>query len=119
MQVVVKTPRIRIDGEVNEELLAYLREHYDDVEVVENEEEELVEVTSTDWYRGIKEQIIPGDNMRLYREMHGLSQEELGRKLGRFSRQNISNMEHGHRQISKGLAKKLAELFDVSVEKFV
>ena len=119
MQVVVKRPHIRIDGEVTEELLAYLREHYDDVEVVENEDEELVEVTSTAWYRGIREQITPGDNMRLYREMHGLSQEELGRKLGRFSRQNISNMEHGHRQISRNIAKRLAELFDVSVQKFL
>ncbi len=38
---------------------------------------------------------------------------------GWLSRQNISNMEHGHRQISEGLAKKLAELFDVSVGKFL
>jgi transcriptional regulator with XRE-family HTH domain len=81
--------------------------------------DELVEVTSTDWYRGIKEQIAPGDNMRLYREMLGFSREELGRKLGRFGRQNISNMERGHRQISRNVAKKLAELFDVSVEKFL
>jgi transcriptional regulator with XRE-family HTH domain len=81
--------------------------------------DELVEVTSTDWYRGIKEQITPGDNMRFYREMHGFSQEELGGKLGRFGRQNISNMERGHRQISRNVAKNLAELFDVSVEKFL
>jgi transcriptional regulator with XRE-family HTH domain len=57
--------------------------------------------------------------MKLYREMHGLSQAELGRKLGRFSRQNISNMENGHRSISKATAKRLAQVFDVSVEKFL
>lgn len=30
-----------------------------------------------------------------------------------------SNMENGHRAISKAVAKKLSELFDVSVEKFI
>ncbi|MFW6288163.1 MAG: hypothetical protein ACOC2Q_00100 [Spirochaetota bacterium] len=28
-------------------------------------------------------------------------------------------MENGHRPISKAVAKRLAELFDVSVEKFI
>jgi transcriptional regulator with XRE-family HTH domain len=57
--------------------------------------------------------------MRIYRKLHGLSQEKLGKKIGSFTRQNISNMERGHRSISKAVAKKLAELFDVSLEKFL
>lgn len=82
-------------------------------------EAEVIEVTKSDWYRNIREQITPGDNMRFYREMHKLSQEKLGKKLGSFSRQNISNMERGHRSISKATAIKLAEFFDVSVDKFL
>jgi transcriptional regulator with XRE-family HTH domain len=39
---------------------------------------------------------------------------ELGKKIGNFTRQNISNMENGRRPISKAVAKALAELFDVS-----
>jgi hypothetical protein len=31
----------------------------------------------------------------------------------------IPNMERGHRPVSKAAAKKFAELFDVSVEKFI
>jgi plasmid maintenance system antidote protein VapI len=89
------------------------------VDVIENEEDELVEITKSDWYRDIRRHISPGENMRIYRELHGLSQENLGRKLGRFTRQNVSSMERGHRAISKPVAKKLAEVFDVSVEKFL
>ncbi|HKK64790.1 MAG TPA: helix-turn-helix transcriptional regulator [Clostridia bacterium] len=55
----------------------------------------------------------------MYRELHYMSQTELGEKLGRFSRQNISNMENGQRDISKSLAKRLSKLFDGSVEKFI
>jgi DNA-binding XRE family transcriptional regulator len=119
MQVVVKTPRIKLDGEISEELVRYLRERYGELEVIDDPEEELIEVAESQWYRSIRAQTTPGTNMRIYRELHGLSQQELGGKLGRFTRQNISNMEHGHRRISLETAKKLAALFDVSIEKFV
>ncbi len=58
-------------------------------------DEELIEVSNSDWYQTIREQTTPGENMRIYRELHGLSQQQLGSKLGRLTRQNISNMEHG------------------------
>ena len=119
MQVVVKKPHIKVEGEISPELIEYLQKVYGKVEVIDDAEEELIEVTKSDWYRNIREEITPGDNMRTYREMHKLTQEELGQRLGSFSRQNISNMERGHRSISKATAKKLAKLFDVSVEKFL
>ena len=119
MQVVVKKPHIRIEGEISPKLIEYLQKAYGEVEVIDDKEEELLEVTRSDWYRNIRQMITPGDNMRIYRELHNLSQQELGKKLGSFSRQNISNMERGHRPISKLTAKNLAELFDVSVEKFL
>lgn len=119
MQVVVKKPRIRLEGEINSELVRYLRETYGDVEVIEDEDEELVEITKSEWYRNIRSEISPGENIRLYRELHNMAQTELGEKLGRLSRQNISNMENGQRGISKSVAKRLSELFDVSIEKFL
>jgi DNA-binding XRE family transcriptional regulator len=119
MQVVVKTPHIRIEGEVTGKLVEYLRQEFGDIEIIENEDEELVEVVHSDWYQSIRGTTTPGENMRVYRELHNLTQEELGKKLGRFTRQNISNMETGLRPISKAAAKKLAELFDVSVAKFL
>ena len=119
MQVVVKKPRIRLDGEITNQLMEYLKKEYGEIEVITDEDEELVRVTESDWYRSLRASITPGENLRLYRELHGLTQEELGKKLGSFTRQNISNIENGHRSISKNMARALSELFDVSVEKFL
>jgi len=119
MQVVVKTPHIRLDGEVTDELVDYLRQRFGEVEVIENDDDELVEITESNWYRSLKPTMSPGENLRIYRELHGMTQASLVAKLGSFSRQNVSNMENGHRPISKAVAKRLAELFDVSVEKFI
>ena len=119
MQVVVKKPRIRIEGEVTRELVDYLRRQFGEIEVIENADEELVEVRQSNWYRQIRPTIQPGENVRIYREMHNLTQRELGDKLGNLTRQNVSNIENGQRPISKAIAKRLADVFDVSVEKFL
>lgn len=96
-----------------------MRDQYGEIEVIEDTDDELVEVKNSDWYRSIKGTITPGENIRIYRKMHGLTQDQLAERLGNLTRQNISNMENGHRSISVKTAKKLAALFDVSVEKFV
>ena len=44
---------------------------------------------------------------------------ELGRKIGRFSRQYISNLENGHRPISKAVAKWVSEVFEISVARLI
>ena len=119
MQVVVKTPRIRIEGEISGTIVQYLRDQYGEIEIIEDPDDELVEVKNSDWYRSIRGAIGPGENLRVYRELHGLTQDQLAAKLGNLTKQNISNMENGHRSISKSVAKRLADLFDVSVEKFV
>ena len=80
---------------------------------------ETVNIFETDWYRDIKSKIIPGDNLRIYRQNHNMTQAELGRKLGNIPRQHISNMERGIRTISLKNARKLATIFDVSPEKFI
>ena len=120
MQAVVKTHHIRIEAEIiPEDLLDFLRDKYGEVELIEDPEEELVEVVKSSWYKNIKRQTAPGDNMRIYRELREWTQEELGKKLGGVPRQNVSGMEKGRRDISKKTAKTLAEVFGVSVEKFI
>jgi len=119
MQVVVKKPRIRLEGEIGGSLVRFLRDQYGEIEVIEDKDNELVEITESDWYRSFRETITPGENIRMYRQMHGMTQDHLAEKLGNLTRQNISNMENGHRSISKKMAKNLSTLFDVSVEKFV
>lgn len=119
MQVVVKMPHIRIDGAVTSGLIEFLKHEFGEIEIISDENEELLEVAESSWYKGMEGSIKPGENLRMYREIHGLTQEELGKKLGNFSRQNISNMENGSRAISKDTAKKLAALFNVSLERFL
>ena len=76
-------------------------------------------IFETDWYKGIKRKITPGRNLRIYRQNKAMTQIELGKALGGLPRQHVSNMEKGTRPISKKMAIRLAEIFDVSVEKFI
>lgn len=122
MLAVVKTPHIEINikGEIPQKLLTVLEEEYGkDVEITEEDDEELLNIFETDWYKNIKAQMIPGDNVRIYRENFGFTQTELGKRLGNIPRQHISNMERGSRNISLKMAKKLAKIFNVSPEKFI
>lgn len=122
MLAVVKTPHIEINikGEIPEKLISVLEEEYgQDVEISTEDDEELVNIFETDWYKNIKAQMIPGDYIRIYRENYGFTQTELGKRLGNIPRQHVSNMERGSRNISLKMAKKLAKIFNVSPEKFI
>ncbi len=122
MQAVVKTPHIEITlkGEISERLLSVLEEEYgDSVQILDDDDEETVDIFKTDWYRKVKSRMAPGDNLRIYRENAGLTQAKLGEKLGGVPRQHVSNMERGIRSISLKTAKKLAQIFDVSSDKFI
>ena len=91
---------------------------YEHVEVLK-ENEELVNIFETGWYKKISSITTPGDFLRIYRENAELSQEELGKKLGKFSRQKISDMERGIRPIGKEVATKLCRMFQVPMERFL
>jgi len=122
MLAVVKTPHIRIEikGRIPRRILEALKEEYGSKVRIEPEtDEELVDVFDTDWYRRIKEKMSPGKNLRIYRQNAGMTLQKVGDLLGGVPRQHISNMEKGTRPISKKVALKLAEVFDVSVEKFI
>ena len=122
MQAVVKTPHIeiKIKGNIPGSLLSLLKKEYGKkLRFTEKEDNELVNVFETDWYKKIKKETSPGDNMRIYRENHGMTQEALGRILGNIPRQHISNMERGIRAISLNTAKKLSRIFKLPLEKFI
>ena len=122
MQAVVKTPHIEINikGEIPERLLSVLEEEYGEhVQLSEERDDETVDVFETDWYRDKKSKMSPGDNLKIYRTNHSLTQAELGELLGGVPRQHISNMERGIRSISIRTARQLAKIFSVSPEKFI
>lgn len=120
MQAVVKTRHIEINikGQIPQKLLSVLEEEYgQDVEIIEEDDEGLIDIFETDWYRELK--VTPGDSLRTYRENFGFTQAELGKRLGNIPRQHISNMEHGTRNISLKMAKKLSKIFNISPERFI
>ena len=88
-----------------------------EVEILDDDE--MIEVAETAWYGKMKATITPGENMRAFREKSGWTQTELGRKLGKKTRHYISAMESGKRPISKAVALGLADIFGVSIEKFI
>lgn len=70
-------------------------------------------------YADLKDvQMPPGKMLAHYMEQHSVSQYQLD-KEGIASQQNLSKILKGERGISKELAKKLAERFNVSVEVFI
>ena len=122
MQAVVKTPHIEIliNGDIPDKLISVLNEEYGgQVRLSEDSGGELVDIFKTEWYRRVESGMTPGDNLRIYRENHGLAQTRLGEMLGGVPRQHVSNMERDVRSISLKTARKLAQIFQVSPEKFI
>ncbi|OHD71164.1 MAG: hypothetical protein A2W19_15355 [Spirochaetes bacterium RBG_16_49_21] len=119
MQVHVKTPhtKINIEGEISKKLLKILKQDFGDKLVVEDDE--WVLAAETEWYKKTKARMKPGGHLRAYRVSRGFTQPQLGKALRGISKQNISDMENGRRPIGKEVAKKLAEIFNTSVEKFL
>ena len=114
-----KTTLFKVKGDIPPGVLEYLqREFGQDVEMV-GDDEELLNIFDTDWYKDISEATTPGDALKIYRENFGLTQAELGHKLGKFTRQKISDMEHNKRSISKDVARKLSQLFDIPIARFL
>lgn len=119
---VVKTPRTKIEikGHIPKRIMQALREQYGaKVQLLPEEDDERIDIFETEWYKRIKAQLAPGDNLRIYRQNAGMTLQQVGELLGGVPRQHVSNMEKGIRPISKRVALKLAALFKVSVEKFI
>jgi len=120
MQVHVKTPHteIKMKGEIPEKIINLLKEVYGK-NLTLSDDDEFIDIKETGWYKKAKERSTPGKIMSIYRKLHSMTQTELGAKLGGISKQNISHMEREVKPISKKVAKQLAEIFNVSVAKFI
>ena len=125
MLAVVKKPHtnkpaLTIKGQIPVWMISRLKKEYKDRLVIKDDEnEELTNIFETNWFASIESQMTPGENLKIYRENAGLSQTELGRKLGNVPRQNISLMEKGKRGISKATAKKLSSVLKAPVSRFI
>jgi molybdopterin converting factor small subunit len=76
MQAVVKTPHteIKIKGHIPKRILDALKNEYGKkVKLLSEKDDELINVTETEWYKKIKKATSPGDNLRIYRELRGMT----------------------------------------------
>jgi DNA-binding XRE family transcriptional regulator len=85
---------------------------------VAEDENELVEWKKTDLHKEISSRMTPGDRLRELRTVTGLTLQALGDKV-EVSPQRIYEFETARRNISKGVAKRLAEVFGVGVAVFI
>jgi antitoxin component HigA of HigAB toxin-antitoxin module len=125
MLAVVKKHRtnrrlFEIKGEIPQNVIEYFQQEYgNSFEIIEEKESELIDIFETDWFKKMNQSTTPGESIRIYRQNKGLIQEELGKKLGNFTKQHISDIENMRRSISKDVAKKLSKLFNVPLERFL
>ena len=124
MLAIVKKPHtnvilFEIKGNIPNQVLSYIQQEFGpDVKIIEDDEE-LVNIFETDWYKKINTTITPGDAVKVYRENFGLSPMILGQKLGNLTEGFIIEMECGKHEISREMAEKLGQLFEVPVERFL
>ena len=119
MLVHVKTPHteINIKGDVSEKILEVLRSEYGEGLEVQNDT--YIDPFETNWFNEVKESLSPGDYLKTDRENKGITQNELGSEVGSFTRQYISDLEHGRKNISLSVAKKLASYFNRPVDLYI
>jgi DNA-binding XRE family transcriptional regulator len=84
----------------------------------ENTDDELVDITSTNWYKKISSEMKPKDYLKTYRKVHNFTQSQLSEKIG-VSVQYLSDMENGKRAISRQKAKMLAGIFGCNPGVFI
>ena len=107
-------------GEIPKNVVEYFQQEYgSSFEIIEEKENDLIDIFETDWFKRVNKSATPGESIRIYRQNRGLTQEELGKKLGNYTKQHISDMENLRRTISKEVAKKLSKLFNVPVDRFL
>jgi DNA-binding XRE family transcriptional regulator len=73
----------------------------------------------SDLHKKISASMSPSIWLKRLREAHGLTQEELGKKIGKVSDKRISDWESGRRSIPKSAARAFSKWFGVPPDKFL
>jgi len=126
MSVAVKTRRIEKDiphgvilrfrPQTPAKVIEHIEREYGSYMI--DPDDELVVFNETDLARKIDKRMTPGKYLRNLREATGMTQKQVGEMTGKRS-SYISDLETGQREIGKKVAKKLAEIFNVSPAVFI
>jgi len=98
--------------------VSFLRLNYGEVEIVNSgdfaesdPDDAAMRVEDMDWYKEAESKMTPGRNLRIFRQMRKMTQQELADKL-EISKQQISNMETGRSPIGKKMSMRLGKALD-------
>ena len=119
MLVHVKTPLIELEvkGDLYKPLMDLLEKDFGENLEIIDDDEEFIDIADTDWYK--KTVVTPGDMVKIHRRNIGLTQAQLGSKIGSKSKQYVSDIEKGRRQINIKLAKTLGEVLGHSYKSYL
>jgi ribosome-binding protein aMBF1 (putative translation factor) len=116
MLALVKKPRIEISlqGDNLDELIEWIRKKYD-VSILTSENSERIAVEDTDFWKEMQSNRV-GNLLSGARLKANLSQSQLAEKLS--IRQNmISDYERGKRRLSPAMAKRIAKILHIKVDR--
>jgi DNA-binding XRE family transcriptional regulator len=117
MRRTEKPVSFRVEGKnIPKAVLAFLDALFPDHVRIDNDEE-LVAVEETDWYKRAKARMSPAKALKIMRINAGLTQKQLADKIG-IAKQNYNSLERGARPISMMMAKKLADALGTSYSMF-
>ena len=117
MRRTEKPVSFRVEGKnIPKAVLAFLDALFPDHVRIDNDEE-LVAVEETDWYKRAKARMSPAKALKIMRINAGLTQKQLADKIG-IAKQNYNSLERGARPISMMMAKKLADALGTSYTMF-
>ena len=117
MRRTEKPVSFRVEGKnIPKAVLVFLDALFPD-HVRIDDDEDLVAVEDTDWYKKAKAKITPAKALKIMRTNAGLTQKQLAEKIG-IAKQNYNSLERGARPISMMMAKKLADALGTSYTMF-
>ena len=120
MLVVVNQPHtennFEMSGTISKDVIAELVKEFGSyISIIPDENIDIHDIES---YQEFLKSRTPGKNISYYRKLNGLNQKQLADKL-EISVQNLSNLEHDRRAISKNMAKKLSKVLEAPVSRFL
>ena len=116
MLALVKKPRIEISiqGEHAEELLDWIKKKFE-VNILSSEVDDTIPIEETNFWKEMQSNRI-GNLLAGARLKAGLTQAQLAEKLD--VRQNmISDYERGKRKLSLSMAKRIAKILNIKVDR--
>ena len=122
MLAVVKKPHTDfvVSGMVPDELLHFLQECYGDALTItrQDDNEKYYDVEDMEWYKQEEREETPQSVLKFHRKLRKWTQGEIAEKL-HTSKQFISDLECGHKPISRKMAYQLARLFNIDAGRFI